>query len=246
MRIRGGPCAGCRWSLASTGRGYWPGTFNRERVEAIVRLTRPDMHVWDVGAHKGYVALALSRAVGPTGTVASVEPSRQNLGLLRRHLAWNRAGNVTVIEAAVSDYDGEALFGGRGSTTALKLGEGGERVRVARLATLHETDGLPLPDLLKLDIEGAEAGALEGAGAVLGERTIVFVSVHSREQHARCTAELARRGFRIVESAAMRMRTADPALPWGGDHELLALGAACGVAPPDVEGLELFGGRSPA
>lgn len=86
MRVRGGPNRGLRWSVSSSGRGYISGRFEAERIERMLGLARPGALVWDIGAHKGYTALALARAVGPEGQVVAVEPAPDNLLLLRRHL----------------------------------------------------------------------------------------------------------------------------------------------------------------
>lgn len=240
VRIRSGPNQGLRWSLASSGRGCLRGTFERIRVNAFMALTQPGHAVWDVGAHKGYVTLAFARRVGPYGTVTAVEPAEQNLLLLRRHLAWNRPGNVRVIEAAVSDYEGDERIGGRGSTIQFRLGVGDETVRVMRLDSLIERDGAPPPDLIKMDIKGSEADALAAAGPVLTERTILFVSVHSREVYLRTRATLLDRGFRLFESARLARTAARADRGWEDDPELLALGPASEHPDEEIRALELF------
>ncbi len=243
VRVRSGPNEGFRWSLASAGRGCRAGTFERERLEALVAIVRPGDNVWDLGAHKGYVSLALSRQVGPDGSVWAVEPSRRNLWFLEHHLAWNRAENVRVVQAAVAARDGEDRFGGRGSTIQFHLGEGDESVRTVRLGTLRAELGLPDPDLIKMDIEGSEADVLEEAGDTIGDGCVVFVSLHSREVHHRCRRLLEERGFRLYESAALARLSADPSAPWSEDPELVAVGAARTLDPVRLGALDLFSGR---
>jgi FkbM family methyltransferase len=239
VRIRGGPNRGLRWSLASAGRGARAGSFEAERVEALTQLARPGDDVWDLGAHKGYVAIALARAVGPEGSVTSVEPSRQNLWFLHKHIEWNRPGNLTVIEAAVSDRDGTDFFGGHGSTIQFHLGEGEESVRVVCLPTLL-AQGCPRPQLIKMDIEGAEAGAIRAAADVLSPDTVLFVSLHSREQYEACRVELTARGFRLFESHALRALSQNPDAPWREDPEILAVGAERGLSDWEIRSLRLF------
>lgn len=239
VRIQGGPNEGIRWSLASAGRGVRSGTFEAERVQALTHLARPGDHVWDLGAHKGYVGLALARAVGPSGSVTSVEPSRQNLWFLHKHLRWNQPGNITVVEAAVSQRDGTDAFGGHGSTIQFHLGEGDETVRVVSLPTLL-AEGHPRPQLIKMDIEGAEAGAIGAADSVLAEDTILFVSLHSQEQYEACRDELTGRGFRLFESHPLRELTRDATAPWREDPELLAVGSGRAVSDSEIHSLRLF------
>jgi len=243
VRIRSGPNAGAKWSLASSGRGARAGTFEAERMQALEALVRPGEHVWDLGAHKGYVSLVLSRIVGPDGSVTAVEPSSQNLWFLRTHLRWNDIDNVTVVRAAASGTDGTARFGGTGSTIQFHLGEGDETVRTMTLPGLLE-DGAPRPSVVKMDIEGAEADALRAAGGVLDGDTLVFVSTHSREQYEECSEELGRRGFTIYESRELARLGANPDLPWQEDPELLAVGPDRELGPDVVHGLRLFRGAS--
>jgi FkbM family methyltransferase len=228
-----------RWSIVTTGRGTRAGTFEAERVEALTHLARPGDDVWDLGAHKGYVGSALARAVGPKGSVTAVEPSYQNLWFLHKHVEWNQLGNVTVIEAGVSDRDGTGSFGGRGSTIQFHLGEGDETVRVVCLPTLL-AEGCPRPHLIKMDIEGSEAPAIIAAADVLSRNTVLFVSLHSREQYEACRVELVAREFRLFESNALRALTEKPDAPWRDDPELLAVGPEREISDDEIRSLRLF------
>lgn len=240
VRIQGGPNAGMRWSLASSGRGYRRGSFEKKRVDTFTALLATGDVVWDIGAHKGYLSLAASRRVGNAGRVVSFEPSSGNRALLERHVAWNDARNVRVLPVAVSDRDGEALFGGPGSTITFRIGVGDETVPTRTIRTLIEQDGLPPPTVLKIDAEGAEADILRGAGEHLTPGMLVFISVHSRELYHACEAALTARGFRVFASVAAAERLRDPAASWGGDKELLAVGPARTLTDADVRALPLF------
>lgn len=222
--VLGGPNAGRLWSLASGGRGFVTGGFERERVVSILALLEPGDTLWDVGAHKGYVTLAAARRVGPAGRVVACEPSRRNLTLLRRHVLWNSAGNVVVVDAALSRSDGEASFGGTGSSITFRLGRGDETVRVRRLDGLV-SEGLPAPTAAKIDVEGEEAAVLEGMGERLRGCRVVFVAVHSADAHRATRAILDEAGFRVVESGKMR-RFTEEGEPWAGDADLVALAPA--------------------
>jgi FkbM family methyltransferase len=242
--VPAGPNAGRLWSLASAGRGFLTGGFERDRVAAILALLRPGDTFWDVGAHKGYVTMAAARRVGPAGAVVACEPSRRNLRLLRRHVRWNRAGNVTVVDAALSGEKGEASFGGTGSSITYRLGHGDETVRVRRLDALV-TEGLPAPTVAKIDVEGEEAGVLAGMGAHLGGCRVVFVAVHHAAAHRDSRAILDAAGFEVVEDRKMR-RFTEGGGAWAGDADLVALAAASGVTRSDVEALPAYGGPAGA
>lgn len=217
--VLGGPNRGRLWSAASAGRGYVSGTFERERVASMLAVLGPGQRFWDAGAHKGYVTLAAARRVGRHGGVLAFEPSRRNLPFLRRHVAWNRAANVQVLPVALAAEPGTARFGGNGSSIAYRLGAGDETVTVRTIAGLV-ADGHAPPDVLKVDVEGAEVELLHGAGSLLKRVRAVFVALHDRGAHDACRDILQAAGFRMAPSRLLR-RYLDGA-PWREDPDLLA------------------------
>src|SRR6266436_706615 len=102
-----GPCAGMRWIVGSSTHGCWLGSYEYEKRKLFEELVGPGDVVYDIGAHVGFYTLLASVLVGHTGRVVAFEPSPRNLAYLRRHLAMNRLNNVTVVEGAVYDHDGE-------------------------------------------------------------------------------------------------------------------------------------------
>ncbi len=240
VRIRGGPNAGLRWSLASAGRGYRTGTFDEERVRAIVRLLRTGDRVWDVGAHKGYVTLAAARAVGPDGRVVAIEPAGANRALLERHLRWNDVRNVRLMPVAMGEADGETRIGGPGSSLTFSAGRGDEVVSCRSIGSLVEREGLPPPTVLKIDVEGSEAAVLRGGADHLGPEALIWVSLHGRRLYHECRAVLEGRGFRLFESPAVAALVADPSRTWRGDPEVLAVGPDRGIGDSEIRAMPFF------
>lgn len=236
--VLAGPNAGRLWTLASSGRGYVSGRFERERVQAILSLLRPGDRVWDVGAHKGYLALAMARRVGRGGAVVAFEPSRRNLVPLRRHVRWNRAANVEVVASALGDGPGHARFGGSGSSITYRLGRGDELVEVTTIAAQLAAGRTP-PTVLKLDVEGSEGAVLAGAGSHLSAFGLLFVAVHDLAAHRHCRELLDGAGFEVVEGRKMRRFTRDGE-SWAGDADLVAWRPGRGVSRADVEGLPAY------
>ncbi|MFQ5889300.1 MAG: FkbM family methyltransferase [Gemmatimonadota bacterium] len=203
---------------------------------------RPGDQVWDIGAHKGYVTLALARKVGSEGVVTAFEPSEMNLWFLRRHIRWNELGNVRVMPVAVSDQVGHDRFGGEGGTATFRLGRGDEVVRVSTIRGLVEEEGLAAPDVLKIDVEGNEGPVLRGAGELLSDDLVLFVAIHGREQYGECRELLLASGYRLYESRELAVRTADPARRWGGEAELVAVSPKRGIPDETMRNLPLFAG----
>jgi FkbM family methyltransferase len=194
VRILGGPLRGWRWIPAAASHGCWLGTFERAEQDVFARTVRAGDVVYDLGANVGFYTLLAAKLVGPTGRVVAFEPVPRNLGYLRRHLALNRCENVTVVAAAVSDRPGRARFRDGPAHTVGTLADDGEYdVDVVAL------DGFagPPPRVIKIDVEGAEAGVLRGARRVLREvRPIVLLSTHSTAVREACLSLLSEARYR--------------------------------------------------
>jgi FkbM family methyltransferase len=140
-----------------------------EYLRAMLDSLRPDDVLYDIGANVGLVALHAARRCR---TVA-FEPDPSFLSRLRRNLVLNPSIHLAIEPAALGDADGTTtLFTDGASGGSPSLVHRGEEdavaVRVHRLDTLLANGELPAPTVLKLDIEGAEMLALQGAERMLG------------------------------------------------------------------------------
>ncbi len=229
-RIRTGPNQGRWWSLAS-GR-YLKGTVEQVRMDLLERVIPEGSVVWDVGAHHGYVSLHASRCVGPSGVVYAFEPSPYNLEYLRRHLAWNATENVDLKALALAGEKGTATLGETGSSRTFRLGTKGVSVETACLPSLLSDEGLLSPDVLKLDVEGAEGEVLEAAVGHLKPSALILVAIHSMDNYRRVRRTLEGAAFTVVDSAGTRRLKKDEPGAWSDDPDLLAYGRAA-VDPGD-------------
>lgn len=187
--ILAGPNRGLKWVMDAGIHQCWIGSYEMRQVLSVRAAVKPGMTVFDVGAHAGYYTLMFSRAVGPTGKVFAFEASPENAARLRHHLSINGLTNVEVVEAAVTDRTGTARFTSDGYVG--KLSDTGREVRTVCL------DDYPLPDLIKMDIEGAETMALSGASKLLSGRPKLFVAVHEGPSLVECPALLERAGYSL-------------------------------------------------
>jgi FkbM family methyltransferase len=185
--IRRGPAKGLKWTVGANTHGCWLGTYELGKQRALMRFTRKQMIIFDVGAQAGFFTLFFSRLVGPNGRVYAFEPCPIGGRDLVRHVEINQLGNVTILQVAVSDDSGMKPFSiDRDSCMNGLVGGSGLLVQTSRL------DDFPYrPQLIKIDIEGGESKALMGARRLIQqERPILFVALHGREQFESVTAIL--------------------------------------------------------
>jgi FkbM family methyltransferase len=137
--------------------------------------------VFDVGAGIGAEALLFSRLVGPHGRVVSIEAHPGTFERLVGLCAANRLENVTPLQVAVTDTEGDvALSDGAHhlQNRLLDSDEAGIVVPARRLDTIATELGIGHIDLLKMNIEGAEQRALPGMGTLLARTRHVCISCH--------------------------------------------------------------------
>lgn len=186
------------------------GTWDRIVQDCLQQLLKPGDTFLDVGANIGYFSMLASKIVGESGTVVSFEPSARALTRLTLHGCMNRCRNLLVCSHAVGEVAGRAALNWAsaanigGSTINRGTGAHVEQIFVRRLDDVCEELSLK-PRLIKMDIEGFEMYALEGARQMLQqyhpnvicELTGAFLKDHgqSSESLVRFMAELNYRAF---------------------------------------------------
>ncbi|MCX5753526.1 MAG: FkbM family methyltransferase [Candidatus Krumholzibacteria bacterium] len=143
--------------------------------------------VYDVGAHIGLWTIPISLRVGPYGRVVSVEPDSQSRELLLRNIERNGCTNVNIVATAISNIDESREFWSRGQKSTHSFFEQSYTTKQScavrewmKCQTIDAlvASGQPRPDCIKLDIEGAEMLALQGASRTLPIVRALFIEVH--------------------------------------------------------------------
>jgi len=197
VRVLQGPLAGKRWIVGSATHGAWLGTYEYGKQRLFARSIQPGMVIFDIGANVGFYTLVASVRTGERGRVYAFEPVPRNIGFLRQHLAHNGTRNVEIVEAAVSDTSGVTAFEEFESPAMGRIGPAGRlQIRTVALDEIVLDHGVPMPDVLKIDIEGGEQRALEGARRILERRhPLIFLATHGEQVHADCSALLTGLGY---------------------------------------------------
>lgn len=185
----------------ATENAYWTGIYEPESQKLLGGLDLDGSTAWDIGAHVGFFSLLLSRRCR---RVIAVEPEPENADRLRRNVELNGAA-VDVVEAAVGAAPGVTWLFRAGRESHAGVQERFDAVAV-QLTTLDELAVLfGFPDVIKLDVEGAELEALRGGGTVLDRRPIVFVEVHSQSLDDEVTRLLVAHGYVVQRPAPHRL-----------------------------------------
>jgi FkbM family methyltransferase len=211
LPILQGALRGKKWTAGSATHGCWLGSYEYHKQRALQRELKAGQVVYDIGANVGFYSLLASVLVGETGHVYSFEPFPDNLRELRRHLELNQVANCTVMDAAVSSLDGEAPFDPSEDRCMGHLSANGIlRVRTLTLDRLIQEQGMRPPNLMKIDIEGAEYECLRGAAGVIQEfAPVIFLATHGREAHTSCLDLLTKWRYRFESLDARPLDATD-------------------------------------
>lgn len=193
--IRRGPLRGRRYVVAPAMGFTFAWHINGEQWACLAALAKPGDCVYDVGANRGQSTLHLAWAVGPGGRVVAFEPVPGVCADLERNLRLNDLSRVTAVPAAAADREGAAEFlfdtaqptQGKLSavepTNTLRTATA-QQVRLVRLDD-HERHGWPVPQLIKIDVEGGAGAVLAGAERLITTNSpTIFVELHGPEERA--------------------------------------------------------------
>jgi FkbM family methyltransferase len=155
---------------------------------------KPGHVFFDVGAHHGWVSMWTLPLVGKEGLVVSFEPSPANLSILEWHRTRNNFSQWKIVPKAVSDVDAEEeefflVDTGDSPMNSLTTGVPGMPLMSGRDIRKTSIQTITLdtfcgevslkPNLVKIDVEGAELLVLRGAAKLLRESCpTIILAVH--------------------------------------------------------------------
>lgn len=156
------------------GMVFTHGEYEPTNTAVIENLLRPGDFAVDVGANHGWFALSMAQAVGVIGKVWAYEPTPPIHADLLRNLAQNRLLAVDARQRGLSMKQGTTdihLFSGlpHGHASQSSLDRSDHERFSIDLVTLDTelADEPVAPVLVKVDVEGAELAALQGATQLL-------------------------------------------------------------------------------
>jgi len=154
-----------RWRVDRlTSQRFLRGTYEPYMQEALARYVQLGSTVYDVGAHAGYHTVLCSLLVGREGRVCAFEPNPQNLTSLKGQVTLNHLDNVDLYPVGLSNEQRRSRLNTSAGDSQGYLSETGNlEVEIRTVDFLVNEQGLPFPQVMKIDVEGHESEVIEGA-----------------------------------------------------------------------------------
>jgi len=170
---------------------YGGGKIHEEAVTLLLLETLRNSQCFvDVGTNLGWYTCLASRAM-PAGSVYGFEMDELNFALLQKNIAINHSCNVDVYHAAVTDVPGHTSYMriSANPNPGLQLCAG---VRVTASREIISVKAITLdkffedkevgPDVVKIDVEGAEMKVLKGMEGIMKVKAPkLFVEIHPKK-----------------------------------------------------------------
>ena len=175
-KIRGESSITCDLRDHVQSRIYFFGAYEPIEAYLFCKLIRPNMHIIDAGANIGFYSLLASSYLSQEGQVFAFEPVPKNYEKLDKNIQQSQKHNIQVIKKGLWHEEDTLTFSlsddmqdNIGSFTASKTSSSSHQFQcpVTTLDKLVEEKTIPKVDLMKMDIEGSELFALQGAKSTL-------------------------------------------------------------------------------
>jgi FkbM family methyltransferase len=178
----------------------------RRALDAAVAAV-PDAVLFDCGANLGFWAahyaaklpVVAVEAVGPTYERLAATAERNGFEALHRAV-WDQSGLPLTIRWAGANDPGASVTEQAGTRSAT--------VTSVTLDDLYDATAAqqgPRPPIVKLDVEGAELQAIDGAARMRGRALWVYED-HGRDRTHKVTARLLQLGFEVWHVGARATR----------------------------------------
>jgi FkbM family methyltransferase len=157
------------------GRNMVLGQFETADLMHFIGALRANDLVFDVGANLGAYCIPVGKA-HPNVKVCAFEPIELNAALIQVSSLLNRLTNVTIVRKCVSDRSGFVEFSLAEDSAYSSMVDTGRKAEVERLLCestsvddFCASQGGFSPNVMKIDVEGAELKVLSGASRLFSD-----------------------------------------------------------------------------
>lgn len=203
--ISAGPAKGLRYPITlPDDKMIWTGTWERDFSIELAKLIPDSGICYDIGSHRGFIAGVM--AMNQASEVHCFEPNPENGQQIQDVIRLNPDQKIQLHACAVSDSDGEATFVlmsessmGKLEGSSFQESESGTNqitVKTRSLDSMIAAGDVPPPQLIKIDVEGAEEDVLKGATKTLQDHgPLICLEFHSPELLDSCCNILHQHGY---------------------------------------------------
>ncbi|MDJ0582397.1 FkbM family methyltransferase [Crocosphaera sp.] len=183
---------------------WYEGNFWEPPVQLVLRdLCRPGDVVFDVGANFGGLTTVMSRMVGPKGVVCSFEASPRIVDKCQRNIVLSGCSNVQLFHAAVyyRSYSTVPIYLGSHLNDSIyaEQSTGTQGYEISTIALDDFVNHTQLvPNLVKMDIEGAEFDAIKGMSKTI-ESAKPHLILETQPEDTRCLDFLLQKGYISID-----------------------------------------------
>ena len=205
--INAGPARGLIYPISlPLDKAIWAGTYESDLASAVAAAVNKGDVCYDVGAYRGFFGGVF--ALAGAGEVIAFEPFPENYAQLQRLAANNPQLPLRLEQIALGREEGMAEFSVMPDSSMGKLAGSSFQTDAQRASVLQvplrildgliSESGYPPPQIMKIDVEGAEADVLQGAMRTLQtSRPILFIEAHSQELANKCSELLEGLGYNV-------------------------------------------------
>lgn len=197
--------------------------YEPDKQNAFRFLLRENSIFFDVGANVGLHSYYVTRKF-PKVKIVAFEPLPGNAAYIRETIQLNGFKNIQVVETAVSAQEGEAFFDNtmNNSMGMLVARQTSLKVKLITLNDYTRQNNI-YPDVLKIDVEGAESDVLKGSSHLIAQAKPCFIiELHNPVQDLEVARILLGHGysiFRLSEKAGrlptdILLPILKPGVPW--------------------------------
>jgi len=207
VEIRSGVAAGYRWKRHHRYvNGYWLGHYELEIQDLLKHELKAGQTFFDVGANAGFFTLVAAKLVGLAGRCVAFDPAPDNDRSIREQVELNALSNCVSVQKAVGAKAGRATFAFSAPGSAMgHLGSAanGEHSLEVQVISLDEAAKLyGRPDFIKLDVEGADIEAMQGAAELLRDaKPRWLIELHGEECQREVGRMLVEANYKIFDLA---------------------------------------------
>lgn len=148
--------------------------YERQVLERLLGIAQRGDVFYDVGAHTGLYSVLIGKTLGAEGVIVAFEPERENYAHLMENLELNQLTVVRAIQKALGDHSGNAtLYLGKVGNLSLVPPDAAdmqaETIELVNGDSFVQGNRLPVPRLVKIDVEGYEYAVLQGLRQTLSD-----------------------------------------------------------------------------